>query len=97
MYHMHYAKAAMNALNIRDISVVRKAALSAEATAQGISISELVRRFLDEGVEKARSARAHEKWLEAAQDGLAFEAQELERRGPSLARYRGVPKREDTA
>ena len=78
----------MNALNIRDIGESRKAALDAEARAQGVSVSELVRRFLDEGIRKARSDRAREEWLVAARDGLAFEAEELGRCGPSLARHR---------
>lgn len=80
----------MSALNIRDIGDARKAAMNAEAKAQGVSVSELVRRFLDEGIERARAARAREEWLDAARDGLAFEAQELERRGPSLARHRRI-------
>jgi hypothetical protein len=78
----------MSALNIRDIGEARKAALDAEARAQGVSLSELVRRFLDEGIQKARSERSREDWLVAARDGLAFEAEELGRCGPSLARHR---------
>ncbi len=78
----------MSALNIRDIGDARKAALEAEAKAQGVPVADVVRRFLDEGVERARSVRAHQEWLVAARDGLAFEAQELQIRGPSLGRYR---------
>ena len=81
----------MVASNIRDIGDGRKAALEAEAKAQGVSVSELVRRLLDEGVERARSARAHREWLAEARDGLAFEAEELRRKGPSLGRYRRLP------
>jgi post-segregation antitoxin (ccd killing protein) len=78
-------------LNIRDIGDARRAALDTEAKARGVSVSELVRRFLDEGIERARSDRAREEWLIAAREGLAFEAEELGRRGPSLARYRRLP------
>ena len=78
----------MGALNIRDIGEGRKAALEAEAKAQGLSVSELVRRLLDEGIESARSARAQQDWLRSAQGGLDFEAEDLRRRGPSLARHR---------
>ncbi|MFX0547389.1 ribbon-helix-helix protein, CopG family [Roseovarius sp. S1116L3] len=81
----------MGALNIRDIGEDRKAALDAEAKAQGVSVSELVRRYLDEGVERARSSRAHKEWLKESRNGLAFEAAALGRDGPSLARYRRVP------
>ena len=80
----------MVALNIRDIGHGRKAALEAEAKAQGVSVSELVRRLIDEGVARTRAARAHQEWLVSARDGLAFEAEELRRRGPSLARHRRV-------
>lgn len=82
----------MVALNIRDIGTARKAALDAEAQAQGISLSELVRRLLDEGVERARAVRAREEWLDSAQDGLAYETEELRRHGPSLARHRRIGK-----
>jgi post-segregation antitoxin (ccd killing protein) len=78
----------MNALNIRDIGDDRKAALEAEARAHGISVAELVRRFLDEGLRRARSERAREAWLAEAREGLAFEAEHFARHGPTLARYR---------
>lgn len=80
----------MGALNIRDIGDERKAALEAEARAQGLSVAELVRRLLDDGIREARAGRAREKWLTEARDGLAFEADDLRRRGPTLARYRRV-------
>ncbi len=50
----------MFALNIRDIGDRRKAALDAEAKAQGVPVSELVRRLVDEGLERSRSARAQQ-------------------------------------
>lgn len=80
----------MVALNIRDIGEGRKAALDAEAKAQGISLSELVRRLLDEGVARAHSVRQREEWLASARTGLAFESETLRSRGPSLARYRNL-------
>lgn len=78
----------MSALNIRDIGEERKAALEAEAKTQGVSVSELVRRYLDEGIRSAQAARARQEWLDEARDGLTFEADDLGRHGPSLARYR---------
>jgi post-segregation antitoxin (ccd killing protein) len=87
----------MGALNIRDIGDDRKAALEAEARAQGLSVSELVRRLLDQGIRKARADRAREEWLAEAREGLAFEAERLRRRGPSLARHRKVPGAGDVA
>lgn len=81
----------MGALNIRDIGNDRKAALEAEAKAQGVSVAELVRRILDEGVKRARSARTRREWIEASREALAYEAGHLERQGPSLARYRRFP------
>jgi post-segregation antitoxin (ccd killing protein) len=80
----------MRALNIRDIGDDRKAALEAEAKRQGVSVSELVRRFLDDGIGAARAARARQEWLAEAHAGLAYEAEELDRAGPSLARYRRI-------
>lgn len=50
----------MVALNIRDIGDGRKAALDAEA--KGVPVSELVRRLLDEGIERSRSVRAQQEW-----------------------------------
>jgi hypothetical protein len=90
VYHDDQTEAAMGALNIRDIGDDRKAALDAEASAQGVSVAELVRRFLDEGVERARAARTRKEWVEASKDGRAFEARDLERHGPSLARFRRI-------
>lgn len=78
----------MPALNIRNIGDERIAALEAEARAQGVSMSELVCRFLDEGIERTRTVRGREKWLASTRKGLAIEADELRRKGPSLARYR---------
>jgi hypothetical protein len=80
----------MPALNIRDIGDDRKAALEAEAERQGVTVSELVRRFLDDGIGAARAARARQEWLAEARAGLAYEAEELGRNGPSLARHRRI-------
>jgi hypothetical protein len=72
----------MVALNIRDIGDGRKAALDAEA--KGVPVSELVRRLLDEGIERSRSVRAQQEWLLSAREGLAFEARELRKSGPAV-------------
>jgi hypothetical protein len=58
--------------------------------ARGLSISELARRFIDEGLERARADRARADWIAEAREGLAFEAEQLATRGPLLARYRQV-------
>lgn len=80
----------MSALPSQEIGSRRKAALEAEARARGISVTELVRRFVDEGIQRAHSSRKRE-WLDAAREGLAFEAEHLEQHGASLARYRLLP------
>ena len=82
----------MTALNIRDIGADRKAALEAEAGAQGVSVAEIVRRFVDDGVARSKAARAQAEWVRQARAGLDYEAAELAARGPSLARYRAVPR-----
>ncbi|MEQ6250887.1 hypothetical protein ABMC89_18530 [Sulfitobacter sp. HNIBRBA3233] len=78
----------MTALNIRDIGAERKAALEAEARAEGVPVAEIVRRFVDEGVARARAARAQEAWVASARDALAFEADKLDTEGPTLASFR---------
>lgn len=80
----------MTALNIRDIGAERKAALEAEARAEGVPVAEIVRRFLDEGVARARAARAREVWIASARKGLAYEAERLDAEGPTLARFRRI-------
>ena len=46
----------MNApLNIRDIGEERKAELLAEAERRGMSLAEVVRTLIDEGVERGRA------------------------------------------
>lgn len=80
----------MGALNIRDLGDERKAALSAEAKARGLSVSELARRFIDEGIDRARVERAREAWVAEAREGFAHEAEHLAAHGASLARYRRV-------
>ncbi|PZQ51296.1 MAG: hypothetical protein DI556_03750 [Rhodovulum sulfidophilum] len=80
----------MGALNIRDLGDERRAALEAEAKARGLSVSELARRFIDEGIDRARTEREREAWATEAREGLAYEAEHLAAYGPSLARYRRV-------
>jgi post-segregation antitoxin (ccd killing protein) len=81
----------MATLNIRDLGAERKAALTTEAQSRGVSVAELVRQFIDEGLERAQAHRAREAWIAEAREGLAFEAEHLARNGPLLARYRTVP------
>ncbi|MGY3439697.1 MULTISPECIES: hypothetical protein [unclassified Marinovum] len=75
-------------LNIRDIGQDRKAALEAEARASGASISDVVRDWIDAGIERSRAEQARAAWIASAKDGLANEARHLEQDGPSLARFR---------
>ncbi len=79
-----------SSLNLRDIGADRKAALKAEADARGLSISEIVREWIDRGIAQSRAERARAEWIAAAKVGLADEARHLERHGPSLARFRRV-------
>ncbi len=60
----------MSVLNIRDIGAERKAALEAEAKAAGVSMAELVRRHLDQGIGKAQAERARERWIAEAREDL---------------------------
>ena len=76
----------MAALDICDIGEERKAALAAEARSRGVSVSELVRRYIDEGIGRARADRARQAWIAESREGLAFEAEQLAKNGPSLAR-----------
>ena len=79
----------MNApLNIRDIGEERKAELLAEAERRELSLADTVRALIDEGVERSRAERERAAWIESAREGLAYEAERLERDGPTLARYR---------
>ncbi len=78
----------MVSFDIRDIGKKRMAALDVEARAQGITLSELVRRLLDDGINRGRAAREREEWLASARAGLAYETQALRTRKPSLARLR---------
>ena len=81
----------MQALDIRDLRDRRKAALAEEARSRGVSVSQLVRQFIDEGIDRAQADRLREEWIAEAREGLAFEAQHLAKHGPLLARYRTVP------
>jgi post-segregation antitoxin (ccd killing protein) len=74
--------------NLRDIGERRKAALKAEAEARGISVSEIVREWIDRGIAESQAARAQAAWIEAARAGLADETRHLDRHGPTLARFR---------
>ena len=75
-------------LNIRDLGQERKAALEAEAKANGTSISNLVRDWIDAGIAKARADRERAAWVASARQGLADEARHLDENGPTLARFR---------
>ena len=46
-------------LNIRDIGPDRKAAIEAEAAAAGMTISDIVRDWIDAGITRARAEREH--------------------------------------
>jgi post-segregation antitoxin (ccd killing protein) len=81
----------MTALNIRDLGEDRKAALADEARSRGLSVSELVRQFIDEGIARAEADRARRAWIAEARAGLDYEGEHLGRHGPLLARYRRVP------
>ncbi|HLS18636.1 MAG TPA: hypothetical protein VK090_02415 [Paracoccaceae bacterium] len=83
-------EALVSASHIYEIESRRKAALEAEAKVRGISVTELVQHFVDEGIQRVQSSRK-EEWIHAAREGLAFEAKRLEQQGASLARYRFVP------
>jgi len=83
----------MTVLNIRDFGEERKAALAEEARARGISVAELVRQYVDEGIRKARAERERLAWIEEAREGLAFEADYIAKNGMLLAEYRKVPGR----
>lgn len=78
----------MTTLNIRDLGEGRKAALTNEARLRGVSVANLVRQFIDEGIERTQADRMREAWLAEAREGLAYEAEHLARNGPMLARYR---------
>lgn len=78
----------MAALNIRDIGQDRKAALDEEARLAGVSVAELVRRYLDDGLRAGRAAREKAEWQRSARDGLTYEIDRTATNGPSLARYR---------
>jgi len=88
---IRYDEVAMPApLNIRDIGAARKAALEAEAAAQGVSIAEVVRTWIDDGILRSQAERAQADWIAAARAGLDDEARHLEANGPTLARFRQV-------
>ena len=62
----------------------RKATLAEEARSRGVSVSQLVRQFIDEGIDRAQADRRREEWIAEAREGLAFEAQHLAEHGPLL-------------
>jgi len=75
-------------LNIRNIGEARKAALESEAQRRGVSIADVVRNLIDEGIARAESDRQRAEWAASARAGLADEARHLEAHGPTLARFR---------
>lgn len=77
-----------HSLNLRDIGQDRKAALQAEAKARGVSISDMVRLWIDEGLHRAEAERTRAAWIKAAAQSTADEAARLEQSGPTLARFR---------
>jgi len=76
------------ALNIRDLGADRKAALEREAKLRGASVADVVREYLDDGLDRAARKRAQEEWIEAARPGLEAERKHTEKYGVSLERYR---------
>lgn len=78
----------MTALNIRDFGAERKVALDAEANSLGLSSAELVRKLVDEGLDRLRSKREQEAWIRDSEAGIAASHARLAEFGPSLARYR---------
>lgn len=77
-------------LNIRNLGAERKAALEREAKAQGVTVAEVVRALLDEGLDRAARERAQQEWIEAARPGIEAEREYIERNGMLLAEYRRV-------
>ena len=77
-----------SSLNIRNLGDARKAALEAEARLQGVSVADLVRTCIDQGLARSQADRDRAAWVAAARQGLADEARHLDRAGPSLARFR---------
>ena len=69
----------MSALNIRDIGTERKRALDSLSKASGIPVSELVRRFIDEGLRTESGER--ERWLKEATPALEWQRMRFEREG----------------
>ena len=78
-------------LNIRDIGADRKAALETEARLRGVSVAEVVRSCIDDGLAAARAERSRAAWIADARAGLADEARHLRETGPTLARFRQRP------
>lgn len=69
----------MSALNIRDIGAERKRALDSLSSDSGIPVSELVRRFIDEGLRASRNDR--DLWLKEAAPALEWQRKRFERDG----------------
>lgn len=82
----------MSVLNIRDFGDARKAALADEARARGVSLSDLVRQYVDAGLRKDRAERERLAWIEEAREGIAFEAEYIEKHGLFLADLRTLPR-----
>lgn len=75
-------------LNIRDIGQDRKKAIENEAETSGSSIADVVRKWIDAGIESSRAERERAEWVASAKQGLEDEARHLEAHGPSLSRFR---------
>lgn len=82
------------ALNIRDIGADRKAALEEEAKRRGVSAAEVVRHFIDEGLNQTRRDRERREWMAAGQPGIEAERALVEKQGPTLARFRRIDRTE---
>jgi post-segregation antitoxin (ccd killing protein) len=80
----------MTRFDTRDLGARRGAALAEEAQSRGMSVPDLVRQFIDEGIARTQAHPDREAWIAEARQGLAFEAEHLATNGPSLARYRRV-------
>jgi post-segregation antitoxin (ccd killing protein) len=88
---MHGDEIIMSALlRIRDIGQDRMAALEQEAKARGISISAVVRMWIDAGIAKSKEDFDRAAWIASAKAGIDAEGRHLEQHGPTLARFRQI-------
>ncbi len=75
-------------LSIRDIGKDRKKAIELEARQTGMSVVDLVRKWIDAGIAQSKADLERASWILAAKAGLTDEARDLQRSGPRLARFR---------